>query len=83
MLLARLVRERLKSIGLNAAPITSSSNVMHLYAALPGVPNSTVFRNIARALTRAQPELVVWKMTKSLRSRGPDIDVVVKSPTTG
>ena len=44
---------------------------MQLYAALPGEQDSDSIRDIAREiaqdLTRARPELVVWKMTKSLR----------------
>ncbi|HEY5249846.1 MAG TPA: ATP-dependent DNA ligase, partial [Dermatophilaceae bacterium] len=70
-LLALLVRERLERIGLATAPVTSGSKGMQLYAALPGEQNSDTIRDIAREiaqdLTRARPELVVWKMTKSLR----------------
>ena len=44
---------------------------MQLYAALPGEQDSDTIRDIAREiaqdLTRLRPELVVWKMTKSLR----------------
>jgi bifunctional non-homologous end joining protein LigD len=69
--LALLVRERLRSIGLGTAPVTSGSKGMQLYAALPGEQDSDTIRDIAREiaqdLTRARPELVVWKMTKSLR----------------
>jgi bifunctional non-homologous end joining protein LigD len=69
--LALLVRERLEHIGLAAAPVTSGSKGMQLYAALPGEQGSDTIRDIAREiaqdLTRARPELVVWKMTKSLR----------------
>ena len=70
-LLALLVRERLLGIGLSTAPVTSGSKGMQLYAALPGEQDSDAIRDIAREiaqdLTRQQPELVVWKMTKSLR----------------
>jgi bifunctional non-homologous end joining protein LigD len=70
-LLALLVRERLSSIGLSTAPVTSGSKGMQLYAALPGAQDSDAIRDIAREiaqeLTRLRPELVVWKMTKSLR----------------
>ena len=70
-MLALLVRERLEEIGLAAAPVTSGSKGMQLYAALPGEQDSDSIRDIAREiaqdLTRARPELVVWKMTKSLR----------------
>ena len=69
--LALLVRERLGRIGLSAAPVTSGSKGMQLYAALPGEQDSDTIRDIAREiaqdLTKAKPELVVWKMTKSLR----------------
>jgi bifunctional non-homologous end joining protein LigD len=70
-LLALLVRERLQGIGLAAAPVTSGSKGMQLYAALPGEQDSDTIRDIARGiaqdLTKVRPELVVWKMTKSLR----------------
>ena len=70
-LLALLVRERLEGIGLRTAPVTSGSKGMQLYAALPGDQDSDTIRDIAREiakdLTRARPELVVWKMTKTLR----------------
>ena len=69
--LALLVRDRLEGIGLTTAPVTSGSKGMQLYAALPGAQDSDTIRDIAReiaqALTRLRPELVVWKMTKSLR----------------
>jgi bifunctional non-homologous end joining protein LigD len=69
--LALLVRERLRGLGLTAAPVTSGSKGMQLYAVLPGEQDSDTIRDIARGiaqdLTRARPELVVWKMTKSLR----------------
>ncbi|MDQ1483750.1 MAG: bifunctional non-ous end joining protein LigD [Actinomycetota bacterium] len=69
--LALLVRERLERIGLKSAPVTSGSKGMQLYAALPGEQGSDeisdIAREIAQDLTKARPELVVWKMTKSLR----------------
>lgn len=68
---ALLVRERLHGIGLAAAPVTSGSKGMQLYAALPGEQDSDtisdIAREIAQELTRLRPGLVVWKMTKSLR----------------
>jgi len=68
---ALLVRERLGSIGLATAPVTSGSKGMQLYAALPGEQDSEtisdITRQIAQDLTRLQPGLVVWKMTRSLR----------------
>jgi bifunctional non-homologous end joining protein LigD len=70
-MLALLVRERLEAIGLRCAPVTSGSKGMQLYAALPGEQDSDaisdVAREIAQELTKVRPELVVWKMTKSLR----------------
>ncbi len=70
-ILAMLVRERLERIGLRTAPVTSGSKGMQLYAALPGEQDSDTIRDIAREiaqdLTKVRPELVVWKMTKSLR----------------
>jgi bifunctional non-homologous end joining protein LigD len=69
--LALLVRQRLDRMGLSAAPVTSGSKGMQLYAGLPGTQDSDAIRDIAREiaqdLARARPELVVWKMTKSLR----------------
>jgi bifunctional non-homologous end joining protein LigD len=69
--LALLVRERLKQIGLPAAPVTSGSKGMQLYAALPGEQDSDTIRDLARKIAQdlasLRPELVVWKMTKSLR----------------
>ncbi len=69
--LGLLVRERLGRVGLSTAPVTSGSKGMQLYAALPGDQDSDtiseIAREIAQELTRLRPELVVWKMTKSLR----------------
>jgi bifunctional non-homologous end joining protein LigD len=69
--LALVVRERLAALGLTSAPVTSGSKGMQLYARLPGDQDAEAIRDVAREiaqdLTRSQPELVVWKMTKSLR----------------
>ena len=69
--LALMVRERLERLGLATVPVTSGSKGMQLYAALPGVQDSDtireIVREIARDMTTMRPELVVWKMTKSLR----------------
>ena len=69
--LALTVRERLTGMGLASVPVTSGSKGMQLYAALPGDQDADEIRDVAREiaqdLTRAEPELVVWKMTKSLR----------------
>jgi len=68
---ALMVRDRLQRIGLPTSPVTSGSKGIQLYAALPGEQDSDAIRDIAREiaqdLTRLRPELVVWKMTKSLR----------------
>ncbi|MGA8993760.1 MAG: non-homologous end-joining DNA ligase [Nocardioidaceae bacterium] len=68
---ALLVREELARCGLSAAPVTSGSKGLHLYAALPGDLDADQVRDeaqrIARDLTREHPDLVLWKMTKSLR----------------
>jgi bifunctional non-homologous end joining protein LigD len=68
---ALLVRDKLSERGLSAAPVTSGSKGLHMYAALPGKVNADAVRNqaqeIAQQLTREHPDLVLWKMTKSLR----------------
>ncbi|HSE69746.1 MAG TPA: non-homologous end-joining DNA ligase [Nocardioidaceae bacterium] len=68
---ALLVRDRLADLGLHAAPVTSGSKGLQLYAALPGRKNSDEVRDlaqeIAQDLSRSHPDLVVWRMTKSLR----------------
>ena len=68
---ALLVRDRLEEMGLKSAPVTSGSKGLHLYAALPGRKNADAVRDsaqkIAQDLSRSRPDLVLWKMTKSLR----------------
>ncbi|MDX6300103.1 MAG: bifunctional non-ous end joining protein LigD [Nocardioidaceae bacterium] len=68
---ALLVRDKLEERGLSAVPVTSGSKGLHMYAALPGRRNADQVRDdaqeIARELTREHPDLVLWKMTKSLR----------------
>jgi bifunctional non-homologous end joining protein LigD len=68
---ALLVRDRLEEAGLRCAPVTSGSKGLHLYAALPGRKNAEEVRDqaqeVARELSKAHPDLVLWKMTKSLR----------------
>ena len=68
---ALLVRDRLQGIGLPTSPVTSGSKGIQLYAALPGAQDSDTIRDIAREiaqdLTKLRPDLVVWKMTRSLR----------------
>ena len=68
---ALLVREKLDGLGLTSAPVTSGSKGMHLYAALPGRKNADAVRDlaqkIAQELTGEHGDLVLWKMTKTLR----------------
>ena len=68
---ALLVRDKLVDRGLTAAPVTSGSKGLHMYAALPGRLNADEVREqakkIAQELTGEHPDLVLWKMTKSLR----------------
>jgi bifunctional non-homologous end joining protein LigD len=68
---ALLVRERLDDLGLSSVPVTSGSKGLHLYAALPGRKNAEEVRDqaqrIGQQLTKEHPDLVLWKMTKSLR----------------
>ncbi|MBK6885736.1 MAG: non-homologous end-joining DNA ligase [Tetrasphaera sp.] len=65
------VRERLGLLGLELFPVTSGSKGMQLYAALGGDLTSDQVRDIAstlaQELTRRFPDLVLWRMTKSLR----------------
>ncbi len=68
---ARHARDRLTALGLDPVPVTSGSKGMQLYAALPGSHSSadiaTIAQALAQELTAAHPDLVVWKMTTSLR----------------
>ncbi|HET6627780.1 MAG TPA: non-homologous end-joining DNA ligase [Nocardioidaceae bacterium] len=68
---ALLVRDRLAAMGLASAPVTSGSKGLHLYAALPGRKNADEVRDmaqeLAQAMSRDHKDLVLWKMTKSLR----------------
>ncbi|WP_377639470.1 non-homologous end-joining DNA ligase [Oryzobacter terrae] len=68
---ALLVRDRLAALGLELYPVTSGSKGMQLYAALGGDLSSDQVRDLAMQLaqemTRRHPDLVLWKMTKSLR----------------
>ncbi len=66
------VRPGLEEMGLTrTVPVTSGSKGMQVYAALPGQHSADEIRALAQQLaqemTRAHPETVVWKMTKSLR----------------
>jgi len=68
---ALLVRERLADLGLSAAPVTSGSKGLHLYAPMPGDLSSDQVREaakqIAEGLEKTSPNLVVSQMTKARR----------------
>ncbi|MDQ2852380.1 non-homologous end-joining DNA ligase [Dermatophilaceae bacterium Sec6.4] len=67
------VRARLARLGITrTVPVTSGSKGMQIYAALDGTATSDELRGIARemaqAMTREHPDLVVWRMTTSIRA---------------
>lgn len=69
---AVIVRDRLAEIGLASVPVTSGSKGMQLYAVLPGAAHTSdeirdTVQQLAQELTKAHPDLVVWKMAKDLR----------------
>jgi bifunctional non-homologous end joining protein LigD len=68
---ALLVREQLSQLGLPAAAVTSGSKGLHLYAPMPGDLSSDQVRDaarqIAQALEKTHPTLVVSEMTKAKR----------------
>lgn len=70
-MVALMVRARLADIGLHPVPVTSGSKGMQVYAALPGTHSSddmsALAQQLAKELTAENPDLVVWRMTKSLR----------------
>ena len=65
------LRERLGALGLDLVPVTSGSKGMQLYASLGGDLSSDQVRDLAQQLaqemTKRHPDIVLWKMTKSLR----------------
>ena len=69
---ARLARDILADMGLDARPVTSGSKGIHLYAALDGKQTSdevsAVAHELARALEADHPDLIVSDMKKSLRA---------------
>ncbi|WP_173922729.1 ATP-dependent DNA ligase [Agromyces sp. Marseille-P2726] len=75
---ARLVRDLLAGMGLEAMPVTSGSKGIHLYAALDGRQTSdqvsAVAKELAQALEADHPELIVSSMRKTLRSGRVFID---------
>ena len=68
---ALILRERLGGLGLELYPVTSGSKGMQLYAPLGGDLTSAQVRDLAQQLaqemTKKHPDLVLWKMTKTLR----------------
>ena len=68
---ALLVRDRLADLGLTAAPVTSGSKGLHLYAPMPGALTADQVREaakqIAEDLEKKNPKLVVSQMTKAKR----------------
>ncbi len=68
---ALIVRDRLEQLGLELYPVTSGSKGMQLYAQLGGDLSSDQVRDLAQQLaqelTGAHPDLLLWKMTKTLR----------------
>ncbi len=68
---ALLVRDRLADLGLTAAPVTSGSKGLHLYAPMPGALSADQVREaakqIAEDLEKKHPRLVVSQMTKAKR----------------
>lgn len=69
------IRDRMQDADLVAVPVTSGSKGMQLYAALRGSRiegasteiTSEYVKQLAQALTRDLPDLVLWRMTKDLR----------------
>lgn len=65
------LRDRLSGLGLDLIPVTSGSKGMQLYARLGADLTSDQVRDLAAQLaqemTKKHPDLVLWKMTKSLR----------------
>ena len=68
---ALMVRDRLGALGLELYPVTSGSKGMQLYAGLGGDLTSDQVRDLtqqlAQELTKKHPDLILWRMTKSLR----------------
>ncbi len=68
---ALLLRDRLGGLGMTLFPVTSGSKGMQLYAGLGGDLTSDEVRDLvhrlAEELTSRHPDLVVWRMSRSLR----------------
>jgi len=71
VVVAGAVRERLADDGLTAVPVSSGSKGLQMYAPVSARQSGEVIRQYARrlaeSLERDMPELVVSRMTKSLR----------------
>lgn len=69
---ALLVRDRLAERGLSAAPVTSGSKGLHLYAALPeplpSEESTALAKEVAEELQAEHPSRVTATMTKARRS---------------
>jgi bifunctional non-homologous end joining protein LigD len=69
---ALLVRDRLAERGLTAAPVTSGSKGLHLYAALPeplpSEESTALAKEVAEELQAEHPTRVTATMTKARRS---------------
>jgi len=68
---ALMVRDRLAALGLPAAPVTSGSKGLHLYAPMPGTLTADQVREaakqIAEDLQKEHGHLVIAQMTKAKR----------------
>ena len=68
---ALVMKDLLDSLGWACVPVTSGSKGMQLYATLGGDLTSDQVRDLtqqlAQEMTQRHPDLVLWKMTKSLR----------------
>lgn len=81
---ARILRDRLEELGIRAAPVTSGSKGIHLYARVGPLSaewtTSTFARQLARVVARQLPELVVTEMAKSKREGRVFIDWSQNNP---
>lgn len=81
---ATLVRKHMQEVGLDPIAVTSGSKGIQLYAAWPSDHDANqaieFARKLAQHLAGAEPDLVVWKMTKSLRQGKVFIDWSQNNP---
>ena len=66
------MRDRLAALGLELFPVTSGSKGMQLYAGCSAVTSRSdqvrdLAMQLAQEMTKKHPDLMLWKMTKSLR----------------